>query len=107
MIRLRVHQIAAVWLGSLAAVLSGAAAGSAKEPDKFVVHEWGTFSTFSGSNGKTLKFYPDDRLLPEFVYSRHRNVKGGVEAALVSLETPVLYFYSDRDRKVSVSVDFP
>ncbi|HEX3148363.1 MAG TPA: hypothetical protein VHR66_09790 [Gemmataceae bacterium] len=79
----------------------------AKEPDKFVVHEWGTFSTFSGSDGKSLKFYPDDRSLPEFVYSRHRNVKGGVEAALVSLETPVLYFYSDRDRKVSVSVDFP
>jgi hypothetical protein len=79
----------------------------AKEPDKFVVHEWGTFSTFSGSDGKQLKFYPDERDLPEFVYSRHRLVKGGMTDVYVSLETPVLYFYTDRDRTVSVQVDFP
>jgi len=107
MIRLRVHQIAAVWLGSLAAVLSGAAAGSAREPDKFVVHEWGTFSTFSGSDGKALKFYPDDTDLPAFVHGRHRDVKGGRGDVMVSLETPVLYFYTDRDRTVSVRADFP
>src|SRR5262245_45871218 len=83
------------------------ASASAREPDKFVVHEWGTFSTFSGADGKQLKFYPDDRLLPEFVYGRHRNVKGGRTDVSVSLETPVLYFYSDRDRTVSVHVDFP
>ncbi|WP_020471324.1 hypothetical protein [Zavarzinella formosa] len=79
----------------------------AKEPEKFVVHEWGTFSTFSGSDGKNLKFHPNDSDLPEFVHGRHRNVKGGVADVLVSLETPVMYFYSDRDRTVSVQVDFP
>ena len=80
----------------------------AKEPDKFVVHEWGTFSTFSGSDGKQLKFYPDDTDLPGFVHSRHRDTsRAGLTDAYVSLETPVLYFYTDRDRTVSVHVDFP
>jgi hypothetical protein len=73
----------------------------------FVVHEWGTFSTFSGSDGKPLKFYPDDTDLPGFVYGRHRDVKGGRADVMVSLETPVLYFYTDRDRTVSVRADFP
>lgn len=81
--------------------------GAATEPDKFVVHEWGTFSTFSGSNGKQLQFTPDDRGLPDFVYSRHRHVKGGLADVSVSLETPVVYFYTDRDRTVSVKVNFP
>jgi hypothetical protein len=84
-----------------------AASASAKEPDSFIVHEWGTFSTFSGSDGKPLKFYPNENDLPGFVYSRHRLVKGGQTDAMVSLETPVLYFYTDRDRTVSVHVDFP
>lgn len=80
---------------------------AAKEPDKFVVHEWGTFSTFSGSDGKKLKFHPNDRDLPAFVHDIRRYVKGVASDVLVSLETPVLYFYSDRDRAVSVHVDFP
>ena len=46
-----------------------AGGGTAKEPDKFVVHEWGTFSTFSGSNGSQLQFTPDDQGLPDFVYT--------------------------------------
>jgi hypothetical protein len=87
------------------AAFSGSAA--AKDPKGFVIHEWGTFSTFSGSNGAYLKFYPNDRDLPGFVYNRHRDVKGGLPDAYVSLETPVMYFYSDRDRTVSVQVDFP
>jgi hypothetical protein len=84
-------------------------AGPAKDVSKeeFVVHEWGTFSTFSGSDGAFLKFYPDDRDLPQFVYSRHRYIKGGLPDVFVSLETPVLYCYSDRERNASVAVDFP
>ena len=65
------------------------------------------FATFPTFHGKPLKFYPNDRDLPDFVHSRHRNVKGGLTDTLVSLETPVLYFYTDRDRTVSVQVDFP
>jgi hypothetical protein len=111
MIRLRADRIiAVVWPCAIAAVLAWGMSvpdASAKDPDSFIVHEWGTFSTFSGSNGKPLKFYPNDTDLPDFVHSRHRNVKGGLTDATVSLETPVLYFYTDRDRKVSVHVDFP
>lgn len=95
--------------GLLAVVVCGmlAAVAIAKEPKSFVVHEWGTFSTFSGSDGAYLKFYPNDDDLPDFVYKRHRNVKGGLPDAFVSLETPVMYFYSDRDRTLSVDVKFP
>ena len=91
----------------LAVLAAGANRASAKDPEKFVAHEWGTFSTFSGSDGKNLKFHPNDRDLPNFVHDNHRNIKGGVADVLVSLETPVLYFYSDRDLTISVQVDFP
>jgi hypothetical protein len=94
-------------IAAVAALAISVGVASAKDPDAFVVHEWGTFSTFSGSNGKQLKFTPDDRDLPNFVHSRHRDVKGGRADVFVSLETPVLYFYTDRDRTVSVHVDFP
>jgi hypothetical protein len=111
MIRLRVNRIAvAVLLTGLAAVLmltNRAAASPGERPSGFVVHEWGTFSTFSGSDGVPLKFYPDDRGLPGFVYGRHLVVKSGRADVYVSLETPVVYFYSDRDRTVSIKVDFP
>ncbi len=104
MFSLRAKLIAAALVGTLLA-----ATALAKDPGApgFVVHEWGTFSTFSGSDGAYLKFYPDDRGLPEFVYNRHRTEKGGLPDAFVSLETPVTYFYSDRDRTASVQVEFP
>jgi hypothetical protein len=82
---------------------------SAAPADKgMVVHEWGTFSTFSGSNGKNLKFYPYDNDLPEFVHGyQERNSKAGPKGGRISLETPVLYFYSDTALTASVHVDFP
>ncbi len=80
----------------------------------FLVHEWGTFSTFSGSNGTNLKFFPYDNDLPEFVHGYldlpggvHGASKSGPQGGLISLETPVLYFYADRPQSVSVQVDFP
>jgi len=101
MIRLRLLLIAALACGLIPLT------AAAKDPDKFVAHEWGTFSTFGGSDGKPLKFYPNDGDLPEFVYGRHLQVKSGRAEVYVSLETPVLYFYTDRDRTVSVNVEFP
>jgi hypothetical protein len=111
MIRKRITRIAAVALvGGIAVALGwgtrpATASPSLSEP--YVVHEWGTFSTFGGSNGKALKFTPDDRDLPPFVHARHHYLKGGLADVYVSLETPVLYFYTDRDRTVNVRVDFP
>jgi len=47
------------------------------EPD-LTVHEWGTFSTFSGSDGVNLKFQPYDNDLPDFVHGYlPRNSKAG------------------------------
>jgi len=84
------------------------AADSAAAPKGLVVHEWGTFSTFSGSDGKNLVFQPYDNDLPEFVHGYlPRNSKEGPRGGSISLETPVLYFYSDRALTASVRVDFP
>jgi hypothetical protein len=75
---------------------------------KLVVHEWGTFSTFSGSNGKNLKFQPYDNDLPDFVHGYlPRYSKAGPLGGTISLETPVIYFYTDRPLTASVRVDFP
>ncbi len=81
----------------------------------FVVHEWGTFTSFSGSDGAFMEFRPlaeptDD--LPEFVRTR---TSGTINSVLsksrvlgkVRMETPVLYFYSDEVKQVQVSVEFP
>jgi hypothetical protein len=83
------------------------AAPRTTKPEEFIVHEWGTFSTFSGSDGELRKFAPDDRDLPTFVHSYWEYTKGGLSEVLVSLETPVVYFHSKRERTISVHVDFP
>lgn len=94
-----------------------------------VVHEWGTFTSFSGSDGKIMAFPHRRGDLPRFV--RHtsprsgwgvdlhpaprRTLPGGAEPVArktpsempISLETPVLYFYTDREAKLSVDVKFP
>jgi hypothetical protein len=75
---------------------------------KLVVHEWGTFSTFSGSDGKNLKFNPYDNDLPDFVHAYlARNSKEGPKGGTISLETPVIYFYPERPLTASVEVEFP
>jgi hypothetical protein len=82
---------------------------SAGEPGgKLVVHEWGTFSTFSGSDGKNLKFNPYDNDLPDFVHAYlSRNSKEGPQGGTISLETPVIYFYPEKPLTASVRVEFP
>jgi hypothetical protein len=80
----------------------------------YAVHEWGTFTSFSGSNGVKLEFRPlvDDDL-PPFVLDRAEQSGLLCPFAKVSysayqrMETPVLYFYTDTERDVNVRVDFP
>jgi hypothetical protein len=107
------------WVAAPAAGLVALACGFAAAPapgDKsasspsgdLVVHEWGTFSTFSGSDGNNLEFYPYDNDLPEFVHGYlPKNSKAGPKGGTISLETPVLYFYTDRPLSASVHVDLP
>ncbi len=74
-------------------------------PPALTVHEWGTFTSVSDSTGARLQFYANDRDLPDFIYESSR--LKGEKPIFVSMETPVLYFYSERELTASVSVDFP
>lgn len=79
-------------------------------PAPLVVHEWGTFTSFSGSDGVPLHFSPDNSDLPDFVYFQAgRGSKDGRlhRDGTISMETPVVYFYADRETNVSLKVDFP
>jgi hypothetical protein len=101
-------------------------------PGKLTVHEWGTFTGFSTSEGVHLPFSSAIGTdLPLFVYNRPaqaarlkstgpREPAGAPELPGVSLllgksgmlstqrmETPVIYFYTDAPRDVDVRVDFP
>jgi hypothetical protein len=82
--------------------------------DSFIVHEWGTFTSFSGSDSVKLEFRPlVDADLPPFVLDRSRQsgvpnpfIKSNL-SVLQRMETPVTYFYSERERQASVRVSFP
>lgn len=87
-------------------------------PARVRVHEWGTFTTVSGGSGAALEWRPlaGPSDLPSFVHTpdrearrnagyRNRNLKG--MKATVRMETPVLYFYADRETELSVKVGFP
>jgi hypothetical protein len=87
-----------------------------KLPDgKLIVHEWGTFTSISGSDGTRLEFRPLlNNDLPEFVVNRawqagrvpNPFAKWDIRS-LQRMETPVTYFYTDREREVDVKVGFP
>jgi hypothetical protein len=86
--------------------------------NRLVVHEWGTFTSIAGKDGVALEWRPLNGPpdLPRFVYSiqdvaagkglRHAPSKAELKA-IVRMETPVLYFYSDKQMDVDVKVDFP
>jgi len=85
---------------------------SAKD-DPLIVHEWGTFTSFSGSDGVRLDFRPlADEDLPPFVLDRF--LQAGLPSfgkrmisTRLRMETPVTYFYTEHERDVNVRVDFP
>ena len=87
----------------------------------FVVHEWGTFTSVSGSNGEFLDgLYLEEEELPRFVHeikNPHDPMMGlkfrglglppnHLKGVNIKMETPVIYFYSDKERTVDVNVKF-
>jgi hypothetical protein len=99
---------------ALAAILAVPAARAADPPPAapapLVVHEWGTFTSFSGSDGTLVAFEPDNSDLPPFVYCQQEPGSKRVRlnnGCTVSMETPVVYLYSDKPVSVSVKVGFP
>lgn len=84
---------------------------------ELVVHEWGTFTSVQSSEGEYLEgLHHEEEALPGFV---HRFEYRGVDAMAApkgihlpepvtqKMETPVIYFYTDRPRTVDVTVEFP
>lgn len=94
---------------------------------QLVVHEWGTFTSLVGSDGKAQNgMYYEDEELPSFVHnfgssSFRQSAKPPkcpghpkvpcefLQGQMITqkMETPVVYFYSDRSQKVDFNVSFP
>jgi hypothetical protein len=95
---------ALVAAGVLAAAI---AATTNADPRPVTVHEWGTFTSIAGKNGRAVPWQPlgGPADLPGFV-RRSNDVGKGLLTATVRMETPVLYFYSAQEASVDVSVGF-
>src|SRR5882672_4910339 len=80
-----------------------------------VAHEWGTFTSVQGADGVALEWKPlETSKLPKFVYNWKNPGLGRVGkmgtslssltkesmSTLQRMETPVIYFYSDREQTV-------
>lgn len=98
---------------SLAVFEIAAAAEPTGKTGAFMVREWGTFTSVSGSDGTLLSgLEREEHALPLFVYSHAGFAPGNkgwnrpVTGVTVKMETPVLYFYSDAPRQVRVEVGF-
>lgn len=105
---------------SLASVAGCKTAEASPAPsDPFVVHEWGTFTSFQGANGLSVEgLQHETEALPGFVHSRvdartsplsiygdeSRDVP--VRHCTGKMETPVIYFHSASARRVKVHVGF-
>ncbi|WP_193213536.1 hypothetical protein [Luteolibacter marinus] len=96
----------------------------------YTLHEWGTFTTVAGSDGILLSgLEREEAPLPAFTYSHHGMENGNLQRPLpvadllnpflltkgirrpvtgvtVKMETPVIYFHSDRAFDVEVKVGF-
>jgi hypothetical protein len=77
------------------------------QPPDLVAHEWGTFASVAGADGRAVEWLaldgPAD--LPCFV-ARTPGVLKGQLTATIRMETPVLYFYTARETRLQVRVGF-
>ena len=96
-----------------AAFLPIVCAVSLHAAEPFVVHEWGTFTSVHASDGTLLSgLEREEHRLPNFVRSHagfspaDKGWNRPVKNVTIKMETPVLYFYSDRERPVKVEVGF-
>jgi hypothetical protein len=93
--------------------VGNAAESLAVDPDSgLIAHEWGTFTSVAGADGRPVNWQPLDAKsdLPCFVrILNEKSIKNWVPAlqATIRMETPVVYFYSAIPRTVDVHVRFP
>lgn len=95
-------------IGGLTAALHSFGGETRAVYSGLVVHEWGTFTSIAGNQGQAVEWSPliGSTDLPSFVeHLRTPQFKLGLRGT-VRMETPVLYFYSPQEEKISVSVHF-
>jgi hypothetical protein len=105
--------------GTIALVVSLRLFAGGPADGELVAHEWGTFTSVQGADGAQVQWNPFTTTdLPKFVYSRATPVGRGADdgKALLSkaavmtyvrMETPVIYFYSDKELTADVRVEMP
>ena len=87
----------------------------------YTLHEWGTFTSVSGSDGVLLSgLKREEERLPSFVhaldgmenvgprltYSKGYFPRRPLRNVTIKMETPVIYFYSDKAFRAEVNVGF-
>lgn len=96
-----------------------------KDRSGLTVHEWGTFTTVAGSDGRAIEWLPLGgptdlpcfvehfrnnpyiKLLPEEGLPLNYETARSSLPGTVRMETPVLYFYAAREMSARVRVEFP
>jgi hypothetical protein len=79
----------------------------AQEKTGLRAHEWGTFTTLTRGDGQMMEWNPlgAPSDLPNFVHKGTERVKTALTGT-VRMETPVIYFYTEKPMTVDVAVDF-
>jgi len=107
--RFRTPGLALVCLALFCLVLSpGFGAQASRVNPDLTAHEWGTFTSIAGRNGRAMQWSALNGSgdLPSFVEHLNRaQFKAGLRGR-IRMETPVLYFYSPRETPISVQVAF-
>lgn len=101
--------------------------GAQAKGANYTAHEWGTFTSLVGSNGRTVNgMYHEDEPLPSFVHGFGELVSQPIfqpdpgdecrfskipceflrrNSVTQKMETPVIYFYSKENQALDVTVD--
>ena len=90
-----------------AALAVAARPAGSNDPDTITVHEWGTFTSIAGEDGRAVPWMPlqAPQDLPCFVERVRIGIKPDLPGT-IRMETPVLYFYGSPDATVNVRVRF-
>jgi len=73
----------------------------------FIMHEWGSLNVIQGSDQAIIGGLVDDQSdLPEFVHVWEKNPKKVYPAPLI-IEKPIIYFYTNQVKRISVKVECP
>jgi len=107
----RIQILTAFALAVLISFRTSAATDNLDRKTELTVHEWGTFTSIAGEDGRAVEWLPfggptGRSDLPCFV-ERFDEFPEWLMSSTVRMETPVLYFYSRRPTTVDVRVRFP